>query len=324
MLKSSFVLDSLWIPCNLFKYALRGDSPCLRGRFNDTLLVITFNFPLYESLPLLYSMYRSAFPNIYVCGPKTNKTTTRTAIENSVNFLDIHKGYYAYDCVSEAILRHQNYSGYLFLMDDVLLNFWTLQGFSFNRLWEGPKQPIAVGKFSPPSQWYWWQSRWGRNNCQKAYNEVHHMKKDSPETSIIASEMLSKLRRNGNGVSRCFRGRSDIFYVPRKFAKRFSMLSSIFRKHEVFLEIAVPTIFRMLDRAENFEILHGHYLPGRVGEEPVTDGRYFWTLYDEDLNFQHPLKLHYGTNSTMNFAILQNWFLVKVSEITNCRSSEIG
>lgn len=284
----------------------------MNHKFDNILLVITFNFALYESLPLLLSMYQKVFPNIYICGPK------RSPKFSYVNHLPIHKGYYAYDCVSEAISQHKNYSGYLFLMDDVLLNFWTLNSMDFNRLWEGPKQPIALGRFVPPTKWYWWKSRWGKDKCQRAFNEISHIKTESAESAILATEMLSNLRRNGNGAYRCHRGRSDIFYVPRRFATRFTILSSIFRKHEVFLEIAVPTIFRLLDRTNNFDSLRGYYLPGRVGEEPVTDGRFFWTLYNEDLNFLHPLKLHYGNNSTMSYSILQNWFLVKVAKLTDC------
>ena len=310
-----------WFPCHLFKgELLHHGNKCLNHTFKDVLLVITFNFPLYQSMPLLFSMYSKAFPNIYVCGPSDSKENNSSLAGDAINRLPIHKGYYAYECVSEAAARYKNYSGYLMLMDDVLLNFWTLRDFDFTRLWEGPKQPVEIGRFSPPSKWYWWQSRWGKNNCQRAFNEINQFFKDSPETAIMAKEMLSTLRRNGKGVSRCFRGRSDIFYVPRKHITRFSLLSSIFRKHEVFLEIAVPTIFRLLDKTENFEELQGYYLPGRVGEEPVKDGRYFWTLYNEELNFLHPLKLHYGANSTMSLALLENWFLAKAAEVTSCKN----
>lgn len=263
-------------------------------------------------------MYNKAFPNIYVCGPNDAEKANESVSDYTVNRFPLHKGYFAYECLSEAAARYKNYSGYLLVMDDVLLNFWTLKDLDFTRLWEGPKQPIEVSGFSPPAIWYWWRSRWGKENCQKAFNEVNQFYKDSPETAILAKEMLSKLRHNGKGVNRCFRGRSDIFYVPRKYITRYSLLSSIFRKHNVFLEIAVPTIFRLLDKVENFEQLQGYYLPGRVGQEPVMDSRHFWTLYSEDLNFVHPLKLHYGVNSTMSLAIVENWFLAKVNRLTNC------
>ena len=311
-----------WLPCRLLEGDGRRkqDSKCLLNKFNDTLLVITFNFPLYQSLPILYAMYSKVFPNIYICGPSDNAKTNSSAPGGyTINRFPIHKGYFAYECISEAAARYKNYSGYLLLMDDVLLNWWTLTDLDFTRLWEGPREPIEIGRFSPPSKWYWWQSRWGKKNCQRAFNEINQFYRDSPETAMMAAELLATLRQNGKGFNRCFRGRSDIFYVPRKHITKFSLLSSIFRKHEVFLEIAVPTIFRLLDKSDNFEQLQGHYLPGRVGEEPVTDGRYFWTMYNEDLNFLHPLKLHYGANSTMSLAIIENWFLAKVQQLSNCK-----
>ena len=312
-----------WFPCHLLEGESRHrtENQCLHHNLNDTLLVITFNFPLYESLPVLFSMYSKAFPNIYICGPSDAVNSTKDTAGYPVNRFPIHKGYFAYECVSEAAARYKNYSGYLVLMDDVLLNWWTLGDLDFTRLWEGPKEPIQIGRFSPPSTWYWWRSRWGKKNCQRAFNEISQFYKDSPDIAMLAKEMLSTLRQNGKGVNRCFRGRSDIFYVPRKHITRFSLLASIFRKHEVFLEIAVPTIFRLLDKVDNFEELRGYYLPGRVGEEPVADGRYFWTMYNEELNFLHPLKLHYGANSTMSLAIIENWFLAKVGQISNCKCS---
>jgi len=312
-----------WFPCHIFEGEPHSaqDSECFHNKFNDTLLVIAFNFPLYRSLPLLFSMYSKVFPNIYICGPSDSINSTKNTLGYTVNRFPIHKGYFAYECVSEAAARYRNYSGYLLLMDDVLLNWWTLNELDFTRLWEGPKEPIEIGRFSPPSKWYWWRSRWGKQNCQRAFNEINQLYKDSVVTALLAKEMLSTLRQNGRGLHRCFRGRSDIFYVPSKYITRFSMLSSIFRKHEVFLEIAVPTIFRLLDISDTFEQLHGYYLPGRVGEEPVKDGRYFWTIYNEELNFLHPLKLHYGANSTMSLAIIENWYLAKVGQLANCKRS---
>eukprot|EP00794_Sanderia_malayensis_P009062 gene9062-10030_t len=286
---------------------------CLRHKFQDILLVITFNFALYDSMPILLSLYQRAFPNIYICGPESSK-------QYPVNRLPIHKGYFAYECMEEAMFKHRNYTGYFFLMDDVLLNFWTLVNLNTELLWEGPKQPVQVGRFKPPAQWYWWRSRWGKENCQMAFDEIAFMEEDNEDDAIFVTEMLRNLRVNGAGRYRCHRGRSDVFYVPKRFANGFSLLSSVFSKHEVFLEIAVPTIFRFLDRVEHFESLTGYYLPGRVGEEPVTDGRYLWTLYNEEINFIHPLKLHYGENSTMNFSILRNWIMNKVDALTNCRS----
>ena len=235
--------------------------------------------------------------------------------------VDIFKGYFAYECLSTAIRMNNNYTGYLFIMDDVLLNFWNLVDLDSNKIWEGPKQPIAIGQFHAPTQWYWWKSRWGKTNCQKAFNEVSSIKRDSHEAAILISGLLDNLKFNSNGKYKCHRGRSDIFYVPARLTLVFEILTSIFRKHDVFLEIAVPTIFRLLERVENIERLQGIYLPGRVGDKPVKDSRYFWSIYDESLHFVHPLKLHYAQDSTMNYAVLKHWIIKKIVLMTNCSVS---
>lgn len=310
---SFFFSDSYLKVCSYFgekKLQLNSDK-CLKDKYRDVLLVITYNFDLYDSIPILLALYQNAFPNIYICGPNVSESYP-------VKQLPIYKGYFAYKCVAEAISLNDKYTGYLFLMDDVLLNFWTLLDLDKSKLWEGPKQPIQVGTFKPPDSWYWWNSRWGKDNCQRAFDELSFLANESVHNQIMVSGFLRNLQRNGGGRYRCHRGRSDIFYVPQRLAIEFTFLSSVFYKYKVFLEIAVPTMFRLLDVSLNFETLTGYYMPGRVGELPVTDSRYLWTLYNEDLNFIHPLKLHYGGNSTTNLSVLQILILGKVNRMTNC------
>ena len=109
-----------------------------------------------------------------------------------------------------------------------------------------------------------------------------------------------------------------MFYIPGKFAYLFKTLSYVFYKHGSFLEIAVPTICRMLDEEENFEYIPGVYLPGKSGEPPVRKARHFWEVYDKKHAFLHPLKLHYKGDGALNSILLRNWIIEYSNGLSKC------
>lgn len=283
---------------------------CFKNRFENTLLIIIFNFGLYDHIPLLKKLYQTTFPNIVFCGPTISHNF-------SIVTADIYNGYFSYHClpmIMRNYANYDNYSGYLFMNDDVLLNFWNLPRLDANEIWEGPKKPISVSTFHRPDHWwYWWGSRWGLKNCIKTLNITRVSGKNH------GAEFFKTLRKNNkNSHEQCYGGRSDVFYIPRRFLHQFVYLAKMFRNNDVFLEIAVPTILRMLDNQRKFQHLKGVYLPGRAGTEPVVNSNYLWSVYNADLDFIHPVKLHYGENSTNNYLILENFIQQKVNKLVHC------
>jgi hypothetical protein len=75
---------------------------CLKNYFEDILLIIIYHFPFYDSISLLESFYNEAFTNIVICGPKSNS-------QQHIMVVDLHRGYYGYECVGEAIRRYENF-----------------------------------------------------------------------------------------------------------------------------------------------------------------------------------------------------------------------
>ena len=303
---------------------------CLRNEFSDIVLVIVYNYPFYSSIPVQTALYKNAFPNIMFCGPQKTKN-------NTVEALYIHKGYFAYTCMSRAMERYPGYSGYLLINDDVMLNYWNLVGLNRDRIWEGPKSPIRFQNYTLPEKWFWWNSTWGMKTCQKAYNEIWALQKTKRDDWLLQAignrtkehinlrnmvwntkKSIDLLQKNGNGKFYCYRGRSDVFYIPRKFADSFQTLSYVFFKHSSFLEIAVPTICRMLDLVENFEYIPGIYLPGKAGEPPVRKAQHFWEAYDKNLAFIHPFKLNYKDDGALNSILLRTLITEYSDGLSKC------
>ena len=280
---------------------------CLNRRFKDILLIIVFNFPLYDHIPILQNLYNKAFPNMIFCG-------TETSGKYNIQKARLYKGYFGYECLTNAISKSSNYTGYLVASDDVLVNFWNFIDKDTSLIWEGPGKPITIGTFSRPDHWYWWKSRWGLLNCVKSLNEIKKTGKYTNSPKMYENLVVNRI---GN-TTLCHRGRSDIYYLPRKHAKDFRTLAKIFRTYDVFIEIAIPTILRMLDSSSNFVRLAGIYLPGRVGTEPVVNSKHLWDNYTPDHDFIHPVKLHYGKNSTSNILVLKHYIQKKIDNLVNC------
>ena len=284
---------------------------CLRHAFKDVLLVIVFNHPLYSSIPALRSLYQEAFPSIMICGPNSSH-------EYPVEKVPIHQGYFAYECMAHAMDKSPNYTGYLLINDDLILNYWNLVSFDRDKIWVGPRKPTAFKGFSPPSWWRWWNSSYGLPQCQKAFDELWYLKDEVEQSVWDLKRSFEILRSNGKRKLFCSRGRSDIFFIPQRFAFSFQIMSSIFAKHQVFLEIAVPTICRLLDFVDDFEQIPGVYLPGRKGDPPVRESKYFWMAYNTSIGFLHPFKLNYGQDREVNNALLNTWIVQFSKSMTKC------
>ena len=174
-------------------------------------------------------------------------------------------------------------------------------------------EPITVGNYSVPKKWFWWKTQWGEKKCRDACREI--FKLFANRTWL--KEMMKRLQKNAKFKEKkyvrsgekyiCIRRRSDIFYVPAKFRERFATLSNIFFKHGVFLEIAIPSMLRMLDKEAHFQRIPGVYLPGKAGS-PRVDSKYLWTYYNTALGFIHPIKFN-GGDKTLNLALFKKYII---------------
>ena len=245
---------------------------------------------------------------------------TEESNEFEVKKIDSKKGYLSYIGLADAMEVHRNYTGYLLINDDILLNPWTLDDLNQNKVWEGPKQPITIGKVGRIRKWYWWKHPlWGLPKCLLAKNEsiIKHPDLLSLEynNTLAASNEIN----TENRIKGCYRGRSDVLYIPRQFSEQFIALSKIFYKHDVFLEIAIPTIVRMIvDESTSRQLMRGVYLPGRVNDTLIRNTNNLWSLYKEQLHFIHPVKMNYMDNGTKLNKMRMEKILNKINLLTDC------
>ena len=300
-------------PNNSYQFNKDDSRPCLRDAFKDILLVIVYNYPLYDSIPDLVALYKPAFPHLLFCGPPHNTAPP------DILTVDIIKGFLGYECLGRAIRQHPGYNGYFYISDDVVLKYWNFPDFDRGKFWDS-YIPITSPASGPASNsWSWWNSPYGLSICRRALEDVEKM--SFKKEKLNGEQLLNTLVNNVNGIRLCFGGRSDVLYVPQKHAAAFSTLSETFYKQKVFLEISVPTIYRLLEHNENIARLPGYYIPGDVGDPRVSDSRFFWYLYfpHNEYYFIHPFKLHReGLDSKFNLVMMKFIFIDKIKALTGC------
>lgn len=249
-----------------------------KTNLDNVLLIINYNFPYYESIPLLKDIYGKYFNHIIFYGPQKHA---------DVHFYPHREGYYSYMCIAEAMQKYPQFDGYFFLHDDCILNAWFLENLDTSKIWV-PDLPFYQHSRGNPINlqqkeigWKWWKSEWGRTAIAKAFNEVPNTYKD----------ILSKNWGNSNVVF----GFSDIVFIPSRYKDQFLELAPIFGKYNTFLELAVPTIVGCLCLKNNWVWLEGKetYTAGQKG-------------FRKDLYFNHPIKLSNKFKS--NQAFIRNIF----------------
>lgn len=254
---------------------------------------------LYDSIPLLERLYRHRFPHIVYCGP----TKPLEDPKYKMIVIPMLHGVTAYECLSTAIRTQPQFTGYLFIRNDLFLNFWTISNFNRSRIWESSDQLGNQVMFEQPrDSWIWWYTPWGLKACEEAYKDLIYLNEGQKraiidsngqeESSWDVENTLNALLWNGRGLNMCYRGFSNLFYIPSEQAMAFEKLSAVFQKHQVYMEIAVPTMIKMLDLTDKSERLSGVDIGFIYGEERAqNDDSLFWRYISRNISYIRPVLL---------------------------------
>ena len=146
--------------------------------FSQILLIVTFNWPIYEGAPRIFNLYRHVFGKIVFCGPEDDDGQKFMEVYRSFSgdgsglpkeSLFVGYGRYNlsrivetdwYHCLPKVIEANpdfqNSYSGVMLLSDDVVFNFWNakiLYSKNFDQIWmnefispfhEQPMYPFEV------------------------------------------------------------------------------------------------------------------------------------------------------------------------------------
>ena len=281
-------------------------------QFDDILVLVVFNNPHYEVIPYIELLYASFFPHLLYCGPEYPTQSEFPHLFSSETH-SLHrkfivygqtpeghaKGALSYACLQIAILMKFNVKGYLTMADDAIVWVHKLTKFPTDAVWFLPQREVRIGDLRKlrecklgmcdfHAHWNWWE-----DYQQSTMDVLHEMKARKYQSSVVY-ECYDQLVQLNGAEFRVNGAYSDIFYVPQRLADKYALLSDLFLKKEVFVEIAVPTILRCIESPESIQPMEGvQNWDIDTRDKPWL---YFSKKYIFKKTYYHPVKWSYIQN----------------------------
>ncbi|EYC02162.1 hypothetical protein Y032_0101g3341 [Ancylostoma ceylanicum] len=214
----------------------------------NTALIITYNYPINQTIGVLQRMYQPYFGVTIFCGPwypeKYDDYSDFPRVLRPFSYIHLSKnemreGYFAYYCMAKVKdLRLGNLQGYFVMADDNTFNFWHEIDFNMTLHPSGTRDSNITGP--------WWPSVFGAKAAKKAVNlfeekyrndtavqAVWDQYQDGISKKMIAANASVHLKTpDGWAVS-------DMYYIPSSLLDFHAGLMEIFFEAGLFHEIAI-------------------------------------------------------------------------------------
>ena len=235
---------------------------CLTSHFNNVLLVVGLgSMSDFESLPLYEIAYKKVFRNRVYCGPDflSGEITFDGALFLKQN---TRYGAFLYDCLTLALREHANYTGFIFVPENVLVNPKRLAFMNKNKIWvSNQTKPGPVLYEQTDTSLEWWSSPWGMQAIEKLFEYLvelsyYNRRKNKMTDGLWTSDwdthqLLNRWLWNGKGEYRTYWSNETFLYLPARYSSLYLNATKHMRPSGVRQEIALPTIVKMLELDSN-------------------------------------------------------------------------
>ncbi len=229
-------------------------------KFEDILLIVVFNRPMYHSIPFVETLYRPFFPKIVYCGPGTPNYQSKPLKNLQFEFYSFYQnkpghsaGSFHYACMVGVASMNHSVAGYLLSSDDIIFSISKLLPLNRNQVWYIPYWDTIIDDVEDPLTNHWGHALY-QTQIRSLLSKMAKYEKDS-----VIGNCYHQLRERNGGSYRVNGGLADIYYIPKRLVPQFAVLGSIFLKSDIFVEIAVPTILQCTESLKNVVELVGEY-----------------------------------------------------------------
>lgn len=199
--------------------------------------------------------------------------------------------YYQYEFMAHAMETEPDFEGYIFMQDDVILNFWNFLGrHNFTKLWRADDFPnplpdvwkqyshIPVDNPNAASASVMWGLKYFGVTGPMLVNFVNGFSAQEQQRLFSANSNSTPPQRHVRMAS------CDMYYIPQQY--RAAILPHMKRAREqlIFQEIAVPMIFDAVVPQHDHEIAPGAAL------DDGKDSAQKMALYNPCWDFYHKMK----------------------------------
>jgi hypothetical protein len=280
LVRNACALLLVWIASTAWGATLE---EVLQEKFQDTLLVIHYNHPYYDSIPFLRGIYGDIFPNIVFYGEMADPQVTPIPTKHGYTFIRV---------VEDVLIHYPSFEGYLFLQDDCFLQFWNFAECDGDKIWYNPTQSADFQKAPATANsnagWFWWNTEWGLKALRKVY-------------PLLTAQDFIMLARN-HGPNCVVGAVCDMFYIPKRLASKTLRLAPLFR--DVFCEIAVPTLLSCIEELQQWQHLSQLWAIPPIAFEQC----------EPSLHWIHPLKFSAQSNRDFVLQQIETHYTQKKSE----------
>ncbi|EFO83160.1 hypothetical protein CRE_12969 [Caenorhabditis remanei] len=279
----------------------------------NSVLIAVNNFPWKYGVGLIQRLYQPYFAAVIFCGSwysdEVVDVDNYTSTLNPINYIhmnpaEIHKGYFAYHCVTLVKeMRLNNVNGYFLMADDTIFNIW--QRIDYSRV-HHLMGPVADYGYN------WWNLEYG---LRAAKNMVLTIKNNTDSKIEKAWKQFTEelktygyMKENHTAFDEIASGKgksvSDFYYIPTSQSEYYAVLMRVFYENQFFLELAVNKFVKSVD-----------HQVARYGK----NGSYLWknrnqwnVLYHKELVAMHPIKMSQFRETSENRkqyceSVLQTW-----------------
>ncbi|ESO03309.1 hypothetical protein HELRODRAFT_173594 [Helobdella robusta] len=261
----------------------------------NVLLLIVFNYPHFEIIPLLESIHRPLYPYILYCGSEMLKRNLTLLYR--LSFVTYNQPYghnagaFNYQCIMKAIRMGYDLDGIFLIADDIFIktelikvptknNKFCTSGILGNL--KLMKQCSSLTNCSNPMTWIWWGGF--RSGLHRMFWDWSELGERHPDLKLA----LQRLQNVTGGEMRMYGNTGDIAFLSKKYFKTAYKLLHLFLKYGLFLEIAIPTVLNSVTTNEDVYNLAGHMDWSNNRHNPYHFIKNA-TMYNK--HFAHPMKL---------------------------------
>jgi FkbM family methyltransferase len=198
-----------------------------RHDFKNSILIVVFNWSylIHDNKNVIKKLYEKHFKQLifYADYPIEN--------DDEVNFIPINHGYNAHKIFNHFYEKHKSTmdesDGVFYTMDDNIINVSILNLFDSSKIiyYHSEVKPVDAH-----SGWWWDNDKYGKH-------AIHRLMQDDEFKKYNMDKF------SGHGAA------GDWFYLPKKYLTPalFNLLD-LFSNHEVFLEIAIPSVINNMEK----------------------------------------------------------------------------
>jgi len=265
--------------------------------FNNCILLVVFNYSnCISNKDFIKNIYAKYFKKIifYSDYPIIE--------DNEMNFINIEKGYFTHRIFNEFYNKYKilidESDGLFYTMDDNIINVNILNLFDNSKIiyYSNPTENnnFKLDYINNHSGWNW-EIGFGKKSVNNLIND-----------SEFKEFKIDKFSGNF----------SDFFYLPKKYlTEKLFKLFELFGKHDVFLEIAIPSVIHNIETDKlQYNIFKSEILWD--DRQKFFNKDYVYNSLNKKNLFLHPIKFNQNPNSKL---WLDDYFNNKIRYIKNDR-----